>query len=243
MGYLNNIKLNSNTYSVGTEIKKLNLNGTIYTLGLDTSDATLTSEWQLSEGITAYSNAKKYTGVVKDHATVGKNGVTETVTFGWKFYPNSKPDYSIDAIKIDPDNKYIGFLIDNGYYDGYTYVGSKPYQLGINHVCIGYWGSNSSYTPVYLGAYFEYNFGDHGLRCLENGTYKIVMRSNSQIINNTLILQKNGIDSFWGNSDKEGFSSIDSEVSLVKGDSLHIRIDEKGLYGQTSVGFEFTRIR
>ena len=72
MGYLNNIMLNSNTYSVGAEIKKLNLNGTIYTLGLDTSDATLTSEWQLSEGITAYSNAKKYTGVVKDHATVGK---------------------------------------------------------------------------------------------------------------------------------------------------------------------------
>ena len=69
------------------------------------------------------------------------------------------------------------------------------------------------------------------------------MRSNSQIINYMLILQKNGIDSFWGNSNNEGFSSINSEVSLVKGDSLHIRIDEKGSYGQTSVGFEYTRIR
>ena len=239
MGYLNDITLNSNTYSVGTEIKKLNLNETIYTLGFDTSGATLTSEWQLAEGITAYSNTKKYTGAVKDHATVGKNGVSETVTFDWTFYPNSKPDYSIDAIKIDPDNKYFGFLIDNGY----TYVGSKPYQLGINHVCIGYWGSNSSYTPVYLGSYFEYNSGGYGIRCLENGTYKIVMRANSQIINHTLILQKNGIDSFWGNSNNEGFSSIDSEVSLEKGDSLHIRIDEKGSYGQTSVGFAYTRIR
>ena len=94
-----------------------------------------------------------------------------------------------------------------------------------------------------MGAYFEYNSGGYGLRCVENGTYKIVMRSNSQIINHTLILQKNGIDSFWGNSNNEGYSSINSEVSLVKGDSLHIRIDEKGSYGQTSVCFEYTRIR
>lgn len=78
---------------------------------------------------------------------------------------------------------------------------------------------------------------------MENGTYKIVMWANSQIINHTLILQKNGIDSFWGNSNNEGYSLIDSEVSLEKGDSLHIRIDEKGSYGQTSVGFEYTRIR
>lgn len=39
------------------------------------------------------------------------------------------------------------------------------------------------------------------------------------------------------------FLSIDSEVSLEKGDSLHIRIDEKGSNGQTSVGFEFGRLR
>ena len=68
------------------------------------------------------------------------------------------------------------------------------------------------------------------------------MRANSQIINNTLILQKNSVDSYWGNSNDEGFSSIDSEATLTKGDILHIRIDEKGSYGQTSVGFEYSRI-
>lgn len=63
MPYLNNLKLNSNNYAIGTKINKLNLNGTIYTLGLDTTDATANNNTIVSP-YTAYVNGEKITGSI-----------------------------------------------------------------------------------------------------------------------------------------------------------------------------------
>ena len=57
MDYLNNLKIDTNTYSIGNDIKKLMINDIVYTLALDTSDTTASSSHIVSP-YTAYVNGK-----------------------------------------------------------------------------------------------------------------------------------------------------------------------------------------
>lgn len=142
MPYLNNLKLNSNNYAIGTKIKKLNLNGSIYDLGLDTSDANLPAS-SVVESYHGYAQGNHIYGSIPKRSEVGYNGVIGINDS----YPNVAVLISNDTqYNLCTNGQYIYCIkVPEGYYNGWTYIGSNYTKLCAdgNDTWIGLWGSQA----------------------------------------------------------------------------------------------------
>lgn len=120
MSNINKIIMDDMNYSLISSITKLNKDGNIYNLGLNTNDANLTPEIIL-EGSIGYSKGKKITGTMLNRNIVGKNsaiGVSQK-------YPSTSLNiglYPQYTIALD-NNEYFCICVPKGYYNGNTYVG------------------------------------------------------------------------------------------------------------------------
>lgn len=106
---VNVINIENNTYSIPSEIKKLDLDGVIYDIGLDTSDATAT-ENDILLGKTVYVNGSKITGTIPEY------GPVTTIT-----------SMRYDGVRIIAESQY-------GYYTNYDSNLKTIYYLPQNDV-------------------------------------------------------------------------------------------------------------
>lgn len=151
MAYLNKISLNSNTYAVGTKINRLNLNGTIYDLGLDTSDGTATSD-DICEDKIAYAMGKKIMGNIPSRNTVGKNDVL------WLNKDNLSTGVirsfsNVCYTKCQSNETLLAIPVPRGYYNGTSFVGCHINQLCADNTdtFAAIWGSYGELMAFALG--------------------------------------------------------------------------------------------
>lgn len=83
MNNILNVNNNGTVYSIGSHIKKINLDGVDYNIGLDTTDATATP-YNILSGKTAYANGQKITGTIPSQSslTLRSSTLAQTISSG-----------------------------------------------------------------------------------------------------------------------------------------------------------------
>lgn len=89
MAYITKLNLDGAQYSVVPSIKKLNVDGGIYDIGLNTSDANSISS-DIKQGKTAYVNGQKITGSLAPYGPQTITPITRDQSFGPGVYLNGK---------------------------------------------------------------------------------------------------------------------------------------------------------
>ena len=204
MSYLNNLKLKSNNYAIGTSIKKLNLNGAVYTLGLDTTDATATCG-EIINGKTAYANGEKITGYIP---TVELSEDTVALTCNEAIVHDMNndgiPEICLRNLVLEPDfRSYVAYknfawsIFPSPDARAENIVsGKKICNLVGNHVCQQ--NSNIAFCAAYHDNYDDLKdvkvhelsssyFVGHDqwyMRCLISRTYRILISIHSFWCNN-----------------------------------------------------------
>lgn len=121
MSFIKTISINDIPYEINiNRIMKLNLNGTLYNLGLDTSNATA-SESDIFQGKTAYVNGKRIIGTLPDRNTVGRNSAIG-VNQNYPLVALNKGSFQQYTMALD-GKEYFCICVPKGYYNGNSYVG------------------------------------------------------------------------------------------------------------------------
>ena len=123
MAYINKITLNNTSYAIGTTIKKMNLNGTVYNIGINTDDATAVAN-NILNGKTAYVKGVKITGTIKSQGAQTITPTTSNTTIASGLYLSGVQTIKGDANLKDYNIKSgITIFGING-----TYSGSNIYS-------------------------------------------------------------------------------------------------------------------
>lgn len=122
MSFIKTISINDIPYEININgIMKLNLNGTLYNLGLDTSDGNIRTTDEIVQGQIAYSKGKKYTGTLPDRNTVGRNSAIG-VNQNYPLVALNKGSFLQYTMALDR-KEYFCICVPKGYYNGNSYVG------------------------------------------------------------------------------------------------------------------------
>lgn len=89
MGFINKINVNDIVYATPTSIKKVNIDGVVYDIGLDTSNATAIAS-DIKQGKTAYVNGQKITGSLAPYGPQTITPTTKNQSFGPGVYLNGQ---------------------------------------------------------------------------------------------------------------------------------------------------------
>ena len=87
--YITKLNLDGTQYSAINTINKLDLDGVVYDIGLNTSDANAVSS-DIKQGKTAYANGQKIIGAIPPYGSVTITPVTHDQSFGPGVYLNDQ---------------------------------------------------------------------------------------------------------------------------------------------------------
>lgn len=131
MSFINKISINGISSSIGTKINKLNLNGVVYDLGLDTMDATGSAEWVRQNDV-VYIKGERVVGECLVRYWVNNNG-SLVISSSEPEVAVAPTDYNYCQTNISPSNKvnYASMLVPKGVYNGKSYVGVPSNNINL----------------------------------------------------------------------------------------------------------------